>query len=51
MATVTSVPVDVTAGTATITANVDTVSPGANRRVIALKVGPNKVRFVGYDIA
>ena len=50
MATVTSSQVDVTSGTATIESAVDEVSPGANRRVIALQVG-NRVRFVGYDIA
>jgi len=39
------------AGSATIASAVDEVSPGANRRVAIIKVGPDKVRFVGYDIA
>ena len=50
MATVTSNFVDLSAGTATITTAVNTVSPGSNRRVIAIRLG-SKVRFVGYDIA
>jgi len=50
MATLVSTPIDASAGTSDIKTRVDTVSPGANRRVATFTIG-SKVVFVGYDIA
>ena len=50
MVTFVSTPIDASSSTADITTAFDTVSPGANRRVVSHKIG-TKVYFIGYDIA
>lgn len=49
-AAVVSEPVDTTVGSATISAIVDAISPGANLRVGVIYMGGNKVRFFTYPI-